>query len=297
MTSTIRDESNETVVLFLLHCTNEMNNSNQHNRQTSAAGRLVSSLKPRCCLAAVACLSILYSASALADSSRVWPLLHCIDVIEEHDMLVAHMSYANRNSDQIMEIEAGAENFVSPGPRDQGQQTRFFGGYHLWTGTALAFIRSEQDSMRWTIGGNSVTFQDNPSIHCRSTPQCVCPPRPRGPEGEPGPAGPTGPQGEEGPQGPQGEQGPKGPRGADALSACSWISESSGEATATAECGTDQQALSGAGTCDNDPPLQSGDWRSGVIHSSQPVDDHAWAVNCRIGRATARALCCGEPNS
>ncbi len=269
----------------------------QHNRQANAAARRGRSVSLRCGSTALLCLLLLHSSNTLADSSQVFPLLHCIDVIEEHDMLVAHMSYANRNSDQITEIEAGEENRVSPGPLDQGQQTRFFGGYHLWSGTALAFFRSEQDSMRWNIGGNSVTFQDNPSIHCRSTPQCVCPPRPRGPEGEPGPAGPPGPPGMEGSQGPRGEDGPEGPRGADALSACQWISASSGEASAIASCGEDQHALSGAGSCENDPPLQPEQWTAGVIQSSLPVDDRGWAVNCRIGRATARALCCGEPNS
>ena len=267
-----------------------------HNRHIgSAIGHALPGFRGWCWMVVLIPLAI-SSTNLLADSPNIWPLLSCVDVIEEHDMVVGHMAYVNRDPDTLWEVEAGEQNFVSPGPLDQGQTTRFLGGWHYKEGTALTFIRSEQDSMTWFLVNSSVIVQDNPSIYCRST-QCVCPPRPKGPVGEPGPAGPAGPQGVEGPQGPKGEQGPEGPRGADALSACSWISESSGQATAVASCGADRRALSGAGTCDNDPPLQSGDWRTGVIHSSQPVDDHAWAVNCRIGRATARALCCGEPSS
>lgn len=247
------------------------------------------------CWSILVLLSLLCSPNVLAGLSSITPLDFCIDVIEEHDMLVVHVGYANRNPGGILEIEPGEDNYVSPGPADQGQETRFFGGFHPIPGMALAFIRSEQDSMSLTLRGSTIVAQDNPSRYCRST-QCVCPPRPTGPEGEQGPAGPTGPAGIEGPQGPQGEEGPEGPRGADALSACAWISETSDETTAIASCGEGQQVLSGAGTCDNDPPLHPDSWSGGVVESSRPVDDQAWAVSCRIGRATARALCCGEPN-
>ena len=222
--------------------------------------------------------------------------MSCIDEIEEHDMLVLHYSMVNRDTDGFLEIEAGEENYVSPGPADQGQATRFQPGWHFYPNMALAIIRSEQDSLSLTIDMTvTLTTDWDTNIRCRST-QCVCPPRPKGPEGEQGPTGPIGPTGIEGPQGPQGPEGAQGPRGADALSACTWISDSSGEKTAIASCGEGEQALSGAGTCDNDPPLQPGSWSGGVVDSSGPVDDHAWAVSCRVGRATARAFCCGEPS-
>ena len=242
------------------------------------------------------CLFLVYSPASFADRGTVTPLLSCVEIVEEHDMLVGHLSTASRNPGQIVEIEPSEENnFVSPGPVDQGQDARFYGGFHHRPGMALAFLRSEQDSMTLTIDGTTIFANDNPSIYCRSS-QCVCPPRPKGPEGEQGPIGPTGPTGTEGPQGAQGPEGAEGPRGADALSACTWISESSDEKAAVASCGENRQAISGAGTCDNDPPLQPGAWSGGVVDSSGPVDDRAWAVSCRVGRATARAFCCGEPD-
>lgn len=237
--------------------------------------------------------AVLSVSSHVLAEEDITPLVHCLDVIEEHDMVVAHLAYANRNPGSIAEIEPGEDNYFSPGPLDQGQKSRFFGGYHHKSSQAMAWIRSEQDSMTWHLLGSSVTATDNPSIYCRST-QCVCPPRPAGPQGDAGPQGPTGEPGEMGPEGPQGEQGPPGPRGADALSACEWIHESSGEAGAVASCGDHRRVLSGAGECDNEPPLQPEVWEDGVMQSSRPVDDHSWAVNCRIGRATARALCCED---
>jgi hypothetical protein len=149
----------------------------------------------------LACLFLLYSPISLADRGFVHPFESCIDEIEEHDMLVLHYSMVNRDTDGFLEIEAGEENYVSPGPADQGQATRFQPGWHFYPNMALAIIRSEQDSLSLTIDMTvTLTTDWDTRIRCRST-QCVCPPRPKGPEGEQGPTGPTGPTGIEGPRG------------------------------------------------------------------------------------------------
>ncbi|WP_018233820.1 hypothetical protein [Thioalkalivibrio thiocyanodenitrificans] len=231
--------------------------------------------------------------ATLGQQNDIFPLLECVDVIEEYDMVVGHMAYASRSSDQRV-IEAGEDNRVSPGPADQGQIIEFRPGYHSKMGMALAFFASEQSSMLWEIEGSSVTVTDNPSIHCRSA-QCVCPPRPEGPTGEQGAMGAAGAVGPAGPTGPEGPAGIQGPRGPDALSACTWVSTQSDDGEALAVCGDNRQLLSGAAGCDNEPPLQPEVWTGGVVQSSLPVDNNAWAVSCRIGRATAKALCCGEP--
>lgn len=67
------------------------------------------------------------------------PLQSCIDIVEEYDMVVVHVGYANRNPGDILELEVGEDNFVSSGPVDQGQETRFPGGIHPFPGMALAF--------------------------------------------------------------------------------------------------------------------------------------------------------------
>lgn len=249
-----------------------------------------------CQLAGLALLIfLLFPGTAPAQSDRITPLLKCVTVVEEYDMLFGRMGYGNR-SPELQVVEPGPDNFISPGPADQGQDSEFRVGFQDETGMAIAFFLSEQDSATWTVRDESVLVSNNPSLHCQSN-QCICPPRPLGPVGEPGatgPQGPTGPEGEAGPPGPSGEEGPRGPG---ALSACAWITESSGDSQAVAVCGNDRRVLSGGGGCDNDPPLQPEAWTGGVVQRSLAVSDNAWAVSCRIGRATARALCCGEPAS
>ena len=249
-----------------------------------------------CCRTLLVCALALGSTVSLAEREPVFGLGHCVEVVEEHDMIVFHLSIVNYNSGEIIEIQAGEGNRVSPGPADQGQFTRFLSGWHQDPGMALAIMPAEEDSLSLTID-NTVTLSTdfNPSLECANRNQCVCPPRPRGPEGEAGPTGPVGAAGAEGPQGPEGPEGEQGPRGADALSGCGWIDVSSDEATAVATCGEDQHVISGAGSCDNDPPLHPDAWSGGVVHSSMPVENDAWKVSCRVGRATARAFCCGAP--
>lgn len=80
-----------------------------------------------------------------------------------------------------------------------------------------------------------------------------------------------------------------------ALSACHLVTATSGASAATATCGANERMLSGGGGCDNTLPLQPVAWQVGQIQSSAPASLQSWQVTCRIGRATANAMCCPIP--
>ncbi len=80
-----------------------------------------------------------------------------------------------------------------------------------------------------------------------------------------------------------------------ALSACHLLTVASGASSATAACAPNERMLSGGGGCDNTLPLQPVAWQVGQIQSSAPASLTSWQVTCRIGRATANAMCCPIP--
>lgn len=96
-------------------------------------------------------------------------------------------------------------------------------------------------------------------------------------------------------QGPQGEPGPEGPPGAAAFAACAKIEEAAAGTVAVAACPEGSVVVAGGGACDNTLPLHPVAWDVGQIQSSFPPDLTSWQVTCRIGHATAHAICCEAP--
>ena len=128
----------------------------------------------------------------------------------------AFFGYVNADSGTTA-IPTGADNFVSPGPADQGQPTSFLPGanHDAWVATFDA-----ASSLTWTVGGESVTASNDQSKYCSVQPMPpgpvgpIGPTGPGGPAGVGGPSGSTGPSGVSGPTGPGGSRGPTGPQGA-----------------------------------------------------------------------------------
>lgn len=120
----------------------------------------------------------------------------------------------------------------------------------------------------------------------------VGPQGPTGPEGPQGQEGPQGPEGIAGDPGPAGPEGPPGPTGPSGLTDCRTVEAVSGTREAAVHCSAGEQIVSGGGTCDSTLESFPVDWDVGQIQSSASGGPGSWQVECRIGNATARAVCC-----
>jgi hypothetical protein len=231
-------------------------------------------------------LMLLAAAPAWAQE-RVYPSATCIIHDEAEGRVYAMFGYVSLEQSFTV-IDIGANNRFQPSPINRNQPT-FFGPGNFLEEFVVAF--EDTGSLEWFIGGISsgVVTKDFPRI-------CGCS-QYRGPAGV---TGPTGPQGAQGPQGargltgPEGPEGPVGPAGAGLGTACRVASVTSTDTHAVAACAAGERVLSGGGHCSTssgEPKIQAG---VGQLAESAPGGDNAWAASCRLGVATAYALCCPE---
>lgn len=247
-------------------------------------------LKPA--LVAVAVLGASAWPGSPARAADLTPLLKCVRPFEEDDrnLLIAIFGYVNDGS--TVDVPVGPDNFMDPGPEDRGQPTRFE-PVTFEDAFEVSFDLDRRGELTWMLDGESATATDDPDLYCEGI-LCDCV-GPEGPQGSPGPEGPEGPEGEVGPAGPPGPAGEPGPAGPSALGACRWVGSGPGEAEAVAACQGDERVVSGGGACRNEPALHPPVWQTGQVAASQAHGQSGWRVRCRIGRATAWAMCCGEP--
>lgn len=110
-----------------------------------------------------------------------------------------------------------------------------------------------------------------------------------GTTGEIGITGPTGPMGAQGAIGLAGIVGPS------ALIGCNTVSLTTESQIAELNCPIDTRLLTGGGHCSDQLIDIEVSWQVGLIQSSQPVSN-GWRLRCRLGRATAIAICCDGAN-
>lgn len=236
-------------------------------------------------------IMLLFPAALLlvpADSraQMVYPFVDCVEHDEDSDTVTAHFGYVSLESSSRT-INFGTNNTFIPSPINRGQPTFFSPGtyYSIFSAT---WDLSEHDTLTWRIRGSDAVASVNSQACPTRCPQLVGFAGDKGPPGDPGPEGP---RGETGPEGPAGETGPKGPAGRAATCGCQRVETVSEESQATATCASGEQVVTGGGQC---TASASGDVRAGTgqLESSFPDGDNAWTARCRIGQATATAVCC-----
>jgi hypothetical protein len=240
-------------------------------------------------------LSILLATVAMAAVApcavaQVLPLVRCVQHLEAEERLVVRFGVMNFGATSAT-IPIGSDNSISPGPSEQGQPTVFPPGL-VDDIFSLTVDLTRQSAVTWSLDGATATATNSPALACGYE-SCGCQGS-VGPTGDPGPAGPAGAQGVTGPAGPQGPQGEPGAAGAAAVEGCGWIRSDAEAGEAIASCPAGERALAGGGRCRNVPPRHPTVWDTGVLQQSAASSDSAWSVRCRIGQATAWALCCGE---
>lgn len=213
----------------------------------------------------------------------VWPILECVEHDEENNTATAHFGYVSLESSSRT-INLGGNNTFIPTPLNRGQPTFFSPGLFLAIFSATWDL-NEHDTLTWRIRGRDVVATAHSEPCPNQCPQLV------GFAGPEGPAGELGPQGETGPVGPAGQTGPQGLPGRMAGADCRQVQAVSDATTATASCDAGERVISGGGQCaaDTAPDAQAA---TAQLEASLPDGDHAWAVRCRTGRATATAICC-----
>lgn len=220
-----------------------------------------------------------------AHAQSVFPFVDCVEHEEGSDTITAHFGYASLESSSRT-INLGTNNLFIPNPPiNRGQPTFFSPGvfYGIFSAT---WDLNDHETLTWRIRGeDAVASVDSESCPIRC-PQLVGFAGPEGPQGDPGPEGP---RGESGPEGPVGETGPQGPTGKSAACGCSRIESASEESKATASCPDGERVVTGGGQCTADDDVRTG---TGQLEASFPDGDHAWTARCRIGQATASAVCC-----
>ncbi len=241
-------------------------------------------------LALLLVAAIMLLAPAESRAQLVFPYVDCVEHEEGSDEITAHFGYASLESSSRT-INLGTNNQFIPSPINRGQPTFFSPGvYHSMF--SATWDLSEHDTLTWRIRGrNAVASVDSEPCPIRC-PQLVGFAGPDGPPGEPGEAGP---RGETGPTGPAGETGPQGSDGRPATHGCYRIEIESDDAEAMASCPSGERVVSGGGQCTTDA-TDDADTGAGQLKSSQPDGESAWVARCRIGQATASAICCPDGN-
>lgn len=195
--------------------------------------------------------------------SEFFPYVHCVNV--EEDAVTIYFGVFNPNPTQ----KEAFLNRVTPPTNTFPPNTFQRGSRVYWAPTVDP---DEVSVLTWQLDCEvlEVDTQNIPD-HLRSCDTRV------GPQGPPGPEGPTGPE------------GPPGPSG---LSDCRSVQAVSGDSVAVAQCDAGEQVVSGGGSCDDTVPASAVQWDAGQIQSSAIENMTAWRVECRIGNATANAVCC-----
>lgn len=73
--------------------------------------------------------------------------------------------YYNRNSDEVIEIPVGADNFVAPGDSNRGQPTRFEARRHWGVFAVRIPADFGQQKLTWTLRVKGETFAIPGSLH------------------------------------------------------------------------------------------------------------------------------------
>ena len=216
----------------------------------------------------------------------IFPLVDCVEHEEGSDTITAHWGYVSLESSSRT-INHGSNNAFSPSPTNRGQPT-FFSPTTFYSIFATTWNLNDHDTLTWSIRGKTATASVNSEPCPTRCPQLV---GFAGPEGPPGDTGPEGPRGETGPEGPAGDPGPRGPAGRPATHGCHRLEVASEDTQATAACPAGERVVTGGGQC---TASTSSDVRAGTgqLESSFPDGDGAWTARCRIGQATATAVCC-----
>lgn len=244
----------------------------------------------------VLALFVLAALAQSAHAAPVRPILNCVEELpEDQGTWRAVFGFSNPNEITVY-IPFGPNNFFSPMPSFRGQITTFPSGLHE---RVFEVLFEPDEPFTWNLEGSQVDV----SIDSQPCGPLVGPPGPEGPEGPQGPAGPAGPPGPEGAQGPPGPEGPagpagppgpEGPPGSDAMASCQTVEVAATAQQALAVCPAGSQLISGGGSCDNTLLTHPVQWQVGQIQVSQPTGT-GWQLVCRIGHATAVAVCCDTP--
>jgi len=239
-------------------------------------------------LLAVLLISVALLLPTDSRAQLIFPFVDCVDHEEDSDEITAFFGYASLESSSRT-INLGTNNTFIPGPMNRGQPTFFSPGtfYSVFSAT---WDLGEHDTLTWRIRGeDAVASVDSEPCPTRC-PQLV---GFAGAEGPPGEPGPEGPRGETGPQGPAGATGSQGPPGNRATFGCHRVKISSESAQATVSCPAGEQVVTGGGQC---TISASGDEHdaTGQLESTFPDGDNAWTTRCRIGQASATAVCCPD---
>jgi hypothetical protein len=240
-------------------------------------------------LIAVACLACESAASALL----VAPFVECVAVDEFTRTARARFGYVAINNTSVS-VPVGSLNNFSPGPADLGQPTIFsptFQGPFV-ARLEVAWSLDDSASLTWTVLGFTATASES-SPPCPV--RCEQAVGPYGLEGAPGAEGPQGMAGPVGPSGPPGEPGPDGAPGLALGPGCRWLSAASAASTATITCGGGERVVTGGGSCATPAGEAALPAAVGQLAGSYPESEAAWTAECRIGLATAFAICCPEP--
>lgn len=67
--------------------------------------------------------------------------------------------YYSRNTEEIVEIPVGPDNFISPGPQDQGQPTQFYPLRHWGVFTVRVPADFGDQKVVWTLVNRGATYQ------------------------------------------------------------------------------------------------------------------------------------------
>jgi hypothetical protein len=73
--------------------------------------------------------------------------------------------YYNRNSDEVIEIPVGADNFIAPGDSNRGQPTRFEARRHWGVFAVRVPANFGQQKVTWTLRMKGETFAIPGSLH------------------------------------------------------------------------------------------------------------------------------------
>ena len=99
-------------------------------------------------------------------SASIQPILDCV-VDGENGTFTAYFGFSN-SSGETVNVAVGPNNYVSPGPTDQGQPTTFEAGRSSSYPNAVFSVDFSGPSVTWHLNGESVTALSS-SSQCHTT--------------------------------------------------------------------------------------------------------------------------------
>jgi hypothetical protein len=224
--------------------------------------------------------------------TEIFPTVDCYTVDPATGMVTAWFGYVSAQA-AVTRVPPGALNYFEPLPSYAFQPEYYQPGLQLGQ-VPVTMDPADFPYRTWFLLGRSVTIDlRDETQRCRPN-VCLDLPGGAGLAGPPGPLGPPGPPGSSGPAGIAGAGGAVGASAAAAGAGCRTVTGSGMAAAASATCAPGEVLLGGGGTCSDRLLAETATWSAGQLQASYPASLTAWTVVCRLGDASAHALCCPD---